>query len=112
MRIDLAQRHAAPAWNETRRSFSIWKRSRLDHEHHAQHTTWKRDRARIRETRIQPSCHEVGSTLARAGRSNSSRSRFLAVPLRICSCCKFLSRSQRANAAVKLEKEICFALRL
>ena len=111
VRIDLAEQHAAPAWDETRRSFSIWKRSRLDHERHAQPTTWKRNRARVRETRLQQSCHEFGSTFAGSGWSNSGRSRFASVSLKNFAASEFLLRSQRASAAVKLEKEILFCPR-
>src|SRR4029077_11585877 len=82
MRIDLAEQHTAPAWDETHRSFSIWKRSRLDHERHAQRTTWKRNRARVRETRLQQSCHEFGGTFAGFGWFDSGRSRFAAFSLR------------------------------
>ena len=106
MRIALAEQHAAPAWDETRRSFSIWQRSRLDHERDAQPTTWKRNRARVRETRLQQSCHEFGGTFARTGWCDSGRSRFASVSLNNFAAFRILHAISTSKRGREIGEEI------
>src|ERR1043165_6887510 len=78
MRINFGERHAARAWNETLRSVSIWKRSRLDHQRQPRPTG--RDRTWVRETWFQQSWHEFECTLFGCG--NSGRSGFASVSIK------------------------------
>src|SRR4029077_17168176 len=110
--IDLAEPHSAPSRDETRRSFGIWKRSRLDHERHAQPTTWKRNRARVRETRLQQSCHDSGGGSGRSGWCDSGRSCFASVSLRNFAAFRILHAISTSETAAKLKKKFCFALGL
>src|SRR5262249_15320958 len=111
MRIDLTQQHAAPATDEARRSVSTWKRSWVDHERHAPPTTGKRNRSRVRETRLQPACHQFGSTFSGSCQSNSGRGRFAAVSLRNFAVLRIFSRNFASERPMKLEKEILFCPR-
>src|SRR5262249_27302372 len=105
VRIDLGEQLATAAWDETPRFFSIWKRSRLDHECNTQHTSRKRNRAGIREARLQQSCRE--SKCALAGCGNSGRSRFAPVSLKNFAVSNYTC-DLTSERAMKSEKEFLF----
>src|SRR5439155_27279614 len=96
---------AASAGDEACRSFSIWKRSRLDHERHAQRRPRKRNCARLRQTRFQQPRDDLKCTPAGYGWSSSGRSRFASVSLKNFAASEFLSRSQRARRQRNCKKK-------
>src|ERR1051325_567835 len=82
----------------------------MDHKRHAQPTTWKGNRPRVRQTRLQRSWHECECTLV--GWGNSDGGRFTSVCLKNSAISRIPSRSQRTNAQGNWKKKFCFALRL